>query len=213
LAGTACGGGATPPDGARAFDVPGPGGAGLSARELGSGDTTIVLAHGAGTAMESWYSAMDDFAEAGYRVVAFDSRGVGDSDGTRSGDAAARAEDIEAVVADARDRGAARVVVMGSSLGAAATMAVAATQDLDAVVGVSPASLPTDIDAVTEPAFFVASRGDEGPAANAAELGRHFDRPPKIVSGSEHGADLFADHPEAIRAVLAYLAEVVPARP
>ena len=179
MVGTACGGGATPPAGARAFDVPGPGGAALSARELGSGTTTIVLAHGAGTTMESWYSAMDDFADAGYRVVAFDSRGVGDSEGTRSGDAAARAEDIEAVVADARDRGAARVVVMGSSLGAAATLAVAATQDLDAVVGVSPASVPAAIDAVTEPAFFVVSRGDQGPAANATELGRHFGRRPE----------------------------------
>lgn len=162
--------------------------------------------------MESWYSAMDDFAAAGYHVIAFDARGVGDSEGTRSGDPAERADDIEAVIADARSRGASRVVVMGSSLGAEATLTVARRNDLDAVVGVSPASVPAALDEVTEPAFFVASRGDAGPAANAAALGRHFRRAPKIVGGSEHGADLFADHPEAIRAVLAYLAEVVPAR-
>ena len=79
------------------------------------------------------------------------------------------------------------------------------------MVGVSPASIPPAVDAVTEPGFFVASRGDAGPAANARELGERFDRPARIVNGSIHGADLFADHPEAIRAVLAFLAGTVPA--
>jgi alpha-beta hydrolase superfamily lysophospholipase len=211
--GAACGGaGSSPPSGARSIEIDGPGGTVLSARELGKGPVTIVLAHGAGTTMESWYGAMDDFAAAGYRVVAFDARGVGDSEGTRVTDPAARSEDITAVVQDARDRGASRVVVMGSSLGAEATFMVARDEELDAVVGVSPATVPAGLDEVTEPAFFVASRGDVGPAANAAELGRHFGRPPKIVSGSVHGADLFAEHPEAARAILAFLAEKAPAR-
>ena len=112
---------------------------------------------------------------------------------------------------DARRKGATKVVVMGSSLGAAAMFDAAAKDELAAVVGVSPASIPTVAGAVTEPGFFVASRGDTGPAANARELGEAFDRPARIVDGSIHGADLFADHPEAIRAVLAFLAGTVPA--
>jgi pimeloyl-ACP methyl ester carboxylesterase len=211
--GTACGGGgSSAPAGARSITIDGPSGTELFARELGKGPVTIVLAHGAGTTMESWYAAMDDFAAAGYKVVAFDARGVGDSDGTLVTDPAARAHDIEAVVQDARDRGASRVVVMGSSLGAEATLIVARDEKLDAVVGVSPAVVPDGLDEVTEPGFFVASRGDVGPAANAATLGRHFGRPPLIVSGSVHGADLFADHPEAARAILAFLAEKAPPR-
>jgi alpha-beta hydrolase superfamily lysophospholipase len=212
--GAACGGGgsSSPPSGARSIEIDGPGGTVLSARELGKGPVTIVLAHGAGTTMESWYAAMDDFAAAGYKVVAFDARGVGDSGGTLVTDPAARAQDIEAVVRDARHRGASRVVVMGSSLGAEAMFLVARDEKLDAVVGVSPAVVPDGLDEVTEPAFFVASRGDVGPAANAVVLGRHFGMPPKIVSGSVHGADLFADHPEAARAIVAFLAEKAPAR-
>jgi pimeloyl-ACP methyl ester carboxylesterase len=191
--------------------MPGPDGTELSARVVGDGPVALVLAHGAGTDQSSWYAAMDDFADAGYRVIAFDARGVGDSDGRFSTDPAARSEDIEAVVRDARRHGARKVVVMGSSLGAAAMFAAAGRDDLAAVVGVSPASIPDGAGAVTEPGFFVASRGDAGPAANARELGRGFGRPARIVDGSIHGADLFADHPEAIRAVLAFLAGTVPA--
>jgi pimeloyl-ACP methyl ester carboxylesterase len=208
----ACGGGGAPvPAGSRAIRVPGPDGAELSARVAGDGPVTLVLAHGAGTDMSSWYAAMDDFARAGYRVVAFDARGVGDSDGAFTTDAAARADDIEAVVRDARRRGAAQVVVMGSSLGSAAMLEAAARDDLAAVVGVSPASIPPVVDEIAEPGFFVASRRDRAPAANARELGERFHRPARIVTGSIHGADLFADHPEAIRAVLAFLAGTVPA--
>jgi pimeloyl-ACP methyl ester carboxylesterase len=208
----ACGGsGADAPDGSRAIRIPGPRGTELSARVAGDGPVTLVLAHGAGTDMSSWYAAMDDFADAGYRVVAFDARGVGDSEGERTTDAAARAEDIEAVVRDARQRGAAKVVVMGSSLGSEAMLDAAARDDFAAVVGVSPASIPVAVDAVTEPGFFVASRGDTGSAANARDLGDRFHRRARIVDGSIHGSDLFADHPEAIRAVLAFLAGTVPA--
>jgi pimeloyl-ACP methyl ester carboxylesterase len=208
----ACGSeGADTPEGSRAIRVPGPQGAELSARVAGRGPVTLVLAHGAGTDMSSWYAAMDDFAGAGYRVVAFDARGVGDSEGEFTTDPAARAEDIEAVVRDSRRKGATKVVVMGSSLGSAAMLEAAGRDDLAAIVGVSPASIPAGAGAVTEPAFFVASRGDTGPAANARELGKRFRRPARIVDGSIHGADLFADHPEAIRAVLAFLAGTVPA--
>ncbi len=76
----------------------------------------------------------------------------------------------------------------------------------------SPAPIPPAAAAVTEPGFFVASHGDTGPAANAREMGERFHRQARIVDGSIHGADLFADHPEAIRAVLAFSAGTVPAR-
>jgi pimeloyl-ACP methyl ester carboxylesterase len=203
---------ASSPEGSRSVTFAGPGGTQLAGRDLGTGPVALVLAHGASTTMQSWYAPMDDWADAGYRVLAFDSRGVGDSTGTASTDPVARAADIEAAVRHARATGATSVVVMGSSLGAQAALMVAGREDVAAVVGVSPATVPAGLDSITAPAFFVASVGDRGPAANARDLGRYFDRPAEIVSGSVHGADLFTDHPEATRAVGEFLAEVVPAR-
>jgi pimeloyl-ACP methyl ester carboxylesterase len=214
LLAAACGDGesAEPPEGSRAVEIAGPEGSELSARELGHGDVAVVLAHGASTNMTSWYAPMPAMAGAGYRVVAFDSRGVGDSTGAASTAVADRVADIGAVVGHLRDTGATKVVVMGSSLGAHAALVAAEAGDVDGVVGVSPAGVPPGADAITVPAFFVAAEGDTGPAANARTLGRELGRPAEIVSGSIHGADLFADHPEATRALVAFLEEAVPAR-
>ena len=112
--------------------------------------------------MKSWYASMDEFADAGYRVLAFDGRGVGDSTGDASTDPADRAADIEAALPHARETGATQVVVMGSSLGAQAALLVAEANDVAAVVGVSPATIPEGLERITVPAFFVAAEGDTG---------------------------------------------------
>jgi pimeloyl-ACP methyl ester carboxylesterase len=215
VASPACGDDAAPapPEGSRAVTFPGPAGSRLSGRELGEGPVTLVLAHGATTDMTSWYAPMKAFADAGYRVLAFDSRGVGDSTGTASTDPAARIEDIDAALRSARRTGATRVVVMGSSLGAQAALLVAERPDaVDGVVGVSPATVPDGAASISVPAFFVASDGDAGPAGNARALARELDAGVEIVQGSIHGADLFADHPEATRAVVDFVTGAVPVR-
>jgi pimeloyl-ACP methyl ester carboxylesterase len=204
---------ADPPPGARAVTFPGPDGSELAGRELGDGDVAVVLAHGASTDESSWYSVMGPLAGAGYRVLAFDSRGVGESTGTASTDVGARAADIEAAIRHVRDEGADRVVLMGSSLGWIATLRVGETGTLDlaAIVGVSPPAIPLDPDAVPEPALFVASRGDTGPAEAARVLARATGRPPVIVSGSIHGAGLFRGHRAAVDELVAFVREVAPA--
>jgi pimeloyl-ACP methyl ester carboxylesterase len=179
---------------------------------MGQGAVGVALAHGALTTKESWYAAMNALADAGYRVVAFDARGVGKSTGTISTDPDQRARDIEAVLRFLERQGAHKVVVMGSSLGAYAAILVAERGGVAAVVGVSPAAVPGGLAAVNVPAFFLASKGDRGPAGNARLLGHRLGRPPRVVGGSIHGADLFTEHPEAVRALVAFLTRVVPAR-
>lgn len=205
---------ADPPPGARAVTFPGPEGTKLAGHELGDGAVAIVLAHGASTDETSWFSVMKPLADARYRVLAFDSRGVGESTGSAGTDVQARAADIEAAIDHVRDEGAGEVVLMGSSLGAMATLRVAtnARQQLAAIVGVSPPAVPLDSAAVPEPALFVASRGDTGAARAARTLAEATGRPPVIVSGSIHGAGLFADHPEAVRDLVRFMGEVAPAR-
>jgi len=52
----------------------------LAAVELGSGDApTVLLAHGGGQTKRAWARTMADLASAGYRAVALDLRGHGDS--------------------------------------------------------------------------------------------------------------------------------------
>jgi pimeloyl-ACP methyl ester carboxylesterase len=200
-----------PPEGSRAVTFPGPGGTTLSGRELGDGPVSIVLAHGATTNMGSWYAPMKAFADAGYRVLAFDSRGVGNSTGPASTDPAGRVEDIRAAIDHVRRDGS-PVVVMGSSLGAQAALLTAVDGDVAAVVGVSPATVPESVGTISVPAFFVASEGDRGPAGNARALARALGSGIEIVPGSTHGADLFADHPEATRAVVDFVTGAVPPR-
>ena len=104
-----------------------------------------------------------------------------------------------------RARGASRVVVMGSSLGAQATLTVAGRNDVAAVVGVSPATVPDGLDAITAPAFFVASAGTGVRRRTPARSGATSTGRLGSFAGSEHGADLFTDHPEATRSVVAFL--------
>jgi len=52
----------------------------LNYRLEGEGPETIVLVNGLADDLESWAFQMDDYLAAGYRVLRFDNRGVGESD-------------------------------------------------------------------------------------------------------------------------------------
>ena len=43
----------------------------------GEGPETLVLVNGVGDDLEAWANQIDDFVNAGLRVVSFDNRGVG----------------------------------------------------------------------------------------------------------------------------------------
>lgn len=167
----------------------------LDVTEMGQGSTWLVLAHGVSSRRDIWYAAMDDWASAGYHVLAYD---------TLNPDA--RESELRAVVDQARAVGAEHVVIGGSSAGASAAVELARTIDVDAVIAVSGGS--SDPAGIDEPVLFVSSDGDDGPAAR--ERAAAFGTDPVIVDGETHGADLFAGHPEAIEAVTAWLITVAP---
>src|ERR1700723_807097 len=51
----------------------------LNYRLEGDGDETIVLINGLADDLETWAYQVDDFLAAGYRVLRFDNRGIGQS--------------------------------------------------------------------------------------------------------------------------------------
>jgi len=87
----------------------------------GSGERGVVLAHGGRFTKESWAEQAPVLAAAGFRVVAIDFRGRGQSHGgpdSGNGDAY---YDVLAAVRWLRDQGATSVAVVGASFGGGAT--------------------------------------------------------------------------------------------
>jgi len=104
------------------------------------GRDAVVLAHGAAFDKESWRPLAEQLAAKGLRVLAIDFRGWGKSTAGSAKDALF--EDVLAAVRYLRRGGAARVSVVGASMGggAAAEAAVRASPgEIDRLVLLSPA--------------------------------------------------------------------------
>lgn len=115
---------ANPPDG-RSLAIRSPDGTELHAELFGPEDaTTVVLAHGWTESLQYWIYQIRDLSSRGFRVVAYDLRGHGESQPAANRDysIARFGEDLEAVLA-ATVPDHTRAVLGGHSLGA---MAIAA---------------------------------------------------------------------------------------
>ena len=98
----------------------------------GSGDRGLVLAHGGRFTKDSWTEQMPAFLNAGFRVLAIDFRGRGQSRGPQSKSGEEGAEyDVLAAVRYFRKTGAKTVAIIGASFGGEA----AADASIDAEPG------------------------------------------------------------------------------
>ena len=166
----------------------------------GEGEHAVVLAHGGRFNKESWTTEARELAEAGFRVVAFDFRGRGQS---RGGPGATSADDgvhfdVLAAVQYARATGAGTVSVVGASFGgwAAGTAAVAAPGEVDRIV-----LLATTVDEperLTGRKLFILARDDVrgGGILRLPEIRAQFERAedPKelvVLEGSAHAQFIF----------------------
>jgi dienelactone hydrolase len=204
----ACGRGVPdPPAGARRISIATADGEMLSAVELGQGGNVVVFSHGATGTKEGFYGIASAFADDGWRAIAYDARGVGDSTGTRGQD---REEDLRAVVEHALATGGRRIVLAGASLGAALSIAMAHELDAQAVVSLSAPAEAFGAIQATEmlrgrvPAFVAAAEDNEPFAGDARRLAKALSVTPTIVSGDGHGSALLHDHPKLIGAIVAF---------
>ena len=179
-------------------------GAELRGLRYGSGDTAVVLAHMHGSNKDAWSNAAEELARNGVVAFPFDFRysKPGPNDTTIS-------KDLLAAIVDARARGAAKVFVVGASMGGVAALAVAADQKLDGVVAVSA---PLELGAadgvaaapkIEEPSLFIAARED-GPYADYAEqMSSAAGGRLQLFDGAAHGTDfLDSEHRDAFMAAL-----------
>lgn len=167
----------------------------------GNGDRGVVLAHGGRFNKESWEKQARALAMAGFRVLAFDFRGYGQSRGP--GQAvpmnAPLHLDVLAAVRYLRETGAKSVSVVGGSMGggAAADASIEAAQgEIDRLVllGASPNGSPEKIKGRK---LFIVSRDDaneDGPRLPHIRELYERTREPKeliILDGSAHAQFLF----------------------
>lgn len=196
---------------------PTPDGFRLQANLYGKGDRGVVLVHGGRFNKDSWDKQARILAEAGFRVLAIDFRGYGQTiAGTQSTDDKSY-PDVLAAVRYLHVAGAKSVSVVGASMGgdAAADAATAARPgEIERIVflasdgGDSPEHLQGR-------KLFIVSRNDEsseGP--RLPRISEHYRRAPEprrlvILEGSAHAQFIFDTDqgPRLIQELLRFLSE------
>jgi pimeloyl-ACP methyl ester carboxylesterase len=204
----ACGAGTGPPpdlSGSEPVSFEARDGVRLEGRVFGEGTTAVVLSHMLPADQRSWFRLANRLADQGYLVLTFDFRGYcpggdgGCSEGER--DIAEIWQDVLGAIDLVRSRGAARVVLIGASMGGTASLVAAGQEGVD-VEAVITLSAPVSIEGLTADApllqrlqvgkLYVAGVGDSS-AADAAEQLYATSPPPKrveIVPADDHGTDL-----------------------
>jgi pimeloyl-ACP methyl ester carboxylesterase len=187
---------------------------------LGDGRTGILLGPELRGSLCGWMPVARQLAERGYRVLAFDFGGFGESES-----AAGRRTLVEDVVAaaDQLDRaGAKRVVLIGASMGGTAVVSAATevTAPVAAVVSLSGPAVFGALDAetaaadLTMPAYFAAGERDGSFPDSArrmyAAAGSEI-KELKIYDTSRHGIQLVNELPESMADLLVFLDDVAAA--
>jgi esterase/lipase len=193
----------------------------LYAIEAGRGRSTVVLAHQGGSSLCGELAYVRRLTSAGFRVLAFDFRGYGAS--ASPAGATAQLElgrDLAAAVARSRADGAAKVFVIGASMGGAAAVQNGASLPVDGIVSLSGTRLwrgyginhPESLPRLRSPFLYVGSRSDSNaPLREALSIFRRIgsaDKQTAFYRGSWHGWSLVQDAPFAVKAralVLAWL--------
>jgi pimeloyl-ACP methyl ester carboxylesterase len=168
----------------------------------GKGERGVVLAHGGRYNKESWAAQARALAAAGFRALAINFRGYGESRGPGQGDplSAPLHLDVLAAVRYLRGTGARTVAVVGGSMGggaAADASAEAEPGEIDRLVllGSGAGRAP---EKMAGRKLFIVARGDTTASGTPRLVGiqEQYDRTPEpkdmvILQGSAHAQFLF----------------------
>lgn len=183
----------------------------------GKGDRGVVLAHGGRFNKESWAAQARALEAAGFRVLAMDFRGYGESRGPGQSDVftAPLHLDVLAAVRYLRSRGAKTIAVVGGSLGggaAADAMADAGPGEIQRLVllGAAAGRAPEKLKGRK---LFIVTRDDaSGAGPRLPGIRAQYERVPEpkellILEGSAHAQFMFqTDQGERVmREILRFL--------
>jgi uncharacterized protein len=204
----------------------------LVGRLSGDGDVGVVLAHMGrpGDTLLDWAPLSRKLAERGYMALAYNRRGVCTTPDRECsagfGDFASSWNDVVGAASYLRARGAKKVVLVGASIGAMASLhalaegAVAASAFIE-IGGVNHESgysfSRRNLQALAGHKLFISSVDDTYDAASAAREWHRWANEPKqleLLPGAEHGTDMLLPGQPTARPltelVLEFLARAVP---
>ncbi len=185
----------------------------------GAGDRGVVLAHGGRFDKTSWQKQAQELAKAGFRVLAIDFRGYGQSRGPGMSDplSAPLHLDVLAAVRYLRATGATTASVVGASMGgsAAGDASIEAPGEIDRLVLLA-ATVGGPPEKLKGRKLFIVSRDDtrgDG-VVRLGQIREQYEKAPEpkeliILDGSAHAQFLFeTDQGERLmREILRFLSE------
>jgi pimeloyl-ACP methyl ester carboxylesterase len=179
----------------------------------GKGERGVVLAHGGRFNKESWAKQARALEAAGFRVLAIDFRGYGQSRAGRSG-ADADYLDVLAAVRYLRRNGVRTVSVVGASFGGSAAAEASVKSQPGEIDRIVILAAPTDAsEKLKGRKLFIVARDDvsgEGPRLPGIRASYQKAPEPKeliVVDGSAHAQFLFETDqgPRVMREILRFL--------
>jgi len=187
----------------------------------GKGDRGVVLAHGGRFNKESWKKQAEALQQAGFRVLAIDFRGYGQSRGPGHSHplSAPLHLDVLAAVRYLREAGVKTVSIVGGSMGggAAGDASVEAEPgEIDRLVFLGCAGSEKSPENMKGRKLFIIARDDLGPSdiPRLPKVRERYAKTPDpkeliILEGSAHAQYLFATDQGArvMREILRFLAE------
>jgi len=188
----------------------------INADVYGKGERAVVLAHGGRFNKESWAKQAPALVAAGFRVLAFDFRGYGQSRGPGQTDifSAPLHLDVLGAVSYLKKTGAKTVLAVGGSMGggAASAASIAAPGEIDRLV-----LLGSNVDGPPEKLkgrkLFILTRDDtSGDGPRLPGIRAEYEKAPEpkemiLLNGNAHAQFIFqSDQSErAMREILRFL--------
>lgn len=183
----------------------------------GTGERGVVLAHGGRFNKASWKQQAQTLAAAGFRVLALDFRGYGDSRGAGQEDplSAPLHLDVLAAIRFLKREGATRVAVIGGSMGGAAAANASQTGEVECLVLLAPMAIEHP-ERMRGRKLFITAANDTTASGKPRliKIREQFEQAPEpkewmIVAGHAHAQALFESGAEekVMREILRFLAK------